>query len=251
MPSHIGEICVLPGTEKAGEPERVDEIRLAPVSMYAVVGNTGSGKSQLIKDIEQMVDGGSATRRRVLVDGRPVGRAERRRRERELIAHLNQSMRFVLDARVDEFVELHASCRGSQVRVEEVLELANAITPEAVLPHANLNQLSGGQTLALMVADIALVCDSPVVLLDEIENAGINKEAALQVLCDASKLVLVVTHDPHTALMAGTRIVMEGGAVAAVRRRTAEEGAVFEELRAAHDRQLALQGRLRRGEVLA
>lgn len=160
-------------------------------------------------------------------------------------------MRFVLDARVDEFVELHASCRGSQVRVEEVLELANAITPEAVLPHANLNQLSGGQTRALMVADIALVCDSPVVLLDEIENAGINKEAALQVLCDASKLVLVVTHDPHTALMAGTRIVMEGGAVAAVRRRTAEEGAVFEELRAAHDRQLALQGRLRRGEVLA
>lgn len=67
MPSHIGEICVLPGTDKAGEPERFDEIRLAPGSMYAVVGNTGSGKSQLIKDIEQMVDGGSATRRRVLV----------------------------------------------------------------------------------------------------------------------------------------------------------------------------------------
>lgn len=247
----LSEICVLPGTNKVGEPECFGEMRLVPGSMYAVVGNTGSGKSRLVKDIEQMVDGGTATRRRVLVDGRLVEHGERRRLERELIAHLNQSMRFVLDARVDEFVELHASCRGAQVRVEEVLELANAITPEAVLPQTNLNQLSGGQTRALMVADIALVCSSPVVLLDEIENAGINKEVALQVLCDATKLVLVVTHDPHTALMAGARIVMEGGAVTAVRERSAEEVAVFDELHAAHGRQLALQRRLRRGEVLA
>ena len=29
-----------------------------------------------------------------------------------------------------------------------------------------------------MIADIALVCDSPVVLIDEIENAGVDKEKA-------------------------------------------------------------------------
>lgn len=52
-----------------------------------------------------------------------------------------------------------------------------------------------------MIADIALLCDSPIVLIDEIENAGIDKERALGLLQRHDKLVLVVTHDPHTALM--------------------------------------------------
>lgn len=33
-----------------------------------------------------------------------------------------------------------------------------------------------------MIADIALLCDSPIVLIDEIENAGIDKERALGLL---------------------------------------------------------------------
>lgn len=45
-----------------------------------------------------------------------------------------------------------------------------------------------------MIADIALICDSPVVLIDEIENAGIDKEHALRALLGHDKLVLVVTH---------------------------------------------------------
>ncbi len=59
-----------------------------------------------------------------------------------------------------------------------------------------------------MIADIALLCDSPIVLIDEIENAGIDKERALGLLQRHDKLVLVVTHDPHTALMSRRRIVM-------------------------------------------
>lgn len=247
----IRELTVLPGTDKAGEPERFEALRLVPGQTYAVVGNTGSGKSRLIKDVEQLVDGTSATHRRVLVNGLPVERSQRRRVERDLIAHLNQSMRFVLDATVGEFVALHAGCRDARVSVGEVVELANLITPEAVDERMGLGQLSGGQTRALMIADVALVCDSPVVLVDEIENAGIDKAMVLRVLCDASKLVLVVTHDPHTALMASTRIVMQGGAVAAVRTRTTAEEALFGELEAMHERQMTLQERVRKGEALA
>ena len=159
-------------------------------------------------------------------------------------------MRFVLDATVGEFVALHASCRDACVPVQEVVELANEITPEAIDVAMGLGQLSGGQTRALMIADVACICDSPVVLVDEIENAGINKDAALRVLCDASKLVLVVTHDPHTALMARTRIVMANGAVSAVRTRTSAEEGLFDELRQMYERQMALQECVRKGEAL-
>ena len=38
----------------------------------------------------------------------------------------------------------------------------------------------------------------------------------MSLLQKKDKLVLVVTHDPHTALMARRRIVLAGGAVAAV-----------------------------------
>lgn len=246
----LRELTVLPGTNKAGEPELFDALHLVPGEMYAVVGNTGSGKSRLIKDVEQLVDGTSTTRRRVLVNGRAPDRYERRQVERALIAHLAQSMRFVLDVTVGEFVALHASCRDASVPVHDVVALANEITPEAIDAGMGLGQLSGGQTRALMIADVARICNSPVVLVDEIENAGINKEVALRVLCDASKLVLVVTHDPHTALMARTRIVMANGAVSAVRERSAVEEGLFGELRQMYQRQMALQERVRKGEAL-
>ena len=110
---------------------------------------------------------------------------------------------------------------------------------------------SGGQSRALMIADIALLCDSPIVLIDEIENAGIDKERALGLLQRHDKLVLVVTHDPHTALMSRRRIVMGGGAVAAVVERSPQEAALYMELGELYRRQQTYQASLRRGDHLA
>ncbi len=81
-----------------------------------------------------------------------------------------------------------------------------------------------------MIADIALICDSPIVLIDEIENAGIDKIKALDILTDSEKLILMVTHDPHTALMAGKRIVMKNGGVANIVKRTTSELLLFEQM---------------------
>ena len=198
--------------------------------MYAIVGNTGSGKSRFVKDIEQLCVGDSPTRRKVLVDGRELDYAERSAFERSSIAHLGQNMRFVLDVTVEQFVAMHARCRGKAARVDDVVALANEITPERVLKESKLNLLSGGQSRALMTADVALVCDSPVVLVDEIENAGIDKAVALSALCGAEKLVLAVTHDPHTALMAHERIVMKEGSVACVRARSPREREAYRAL---------------------
>ena len=97
----------------------------------------------------------------------------------------------------------------------------------------------------------SVLCDSPIVLIDEIENAGIDKERALGLLQRHDKLVLVVTHDPHTALMSRRRIVMGGGAVAAVVERSPQEAALYMELGELYRRQQTYQASLRRGDHLA
>ena len=244
-------ITVMAGTDKAGHPEKFDSIELRMGRMYAIVGNTGSGKSRFVKDVEQLSAGDSPTRRRVLVDGRQLGYQERSEFERSSIAHVGQNMRFVLDVTVEEFVAMHARCRGRVPCIDDVVALANEITPEHVRRESKLNVLSGGQSRALMVADVALFCDSPIVLVDEIENAGIDKVAALSALCRADKLVLAVTHDPHTALMAHERIVMKGGSVACVRARSEREKEAFVSLDGQYRRQRALQQALREGGEVA
>ena len=122
------------------------------------MGNTGSGKSRFIKDIEQLACGDSVTGRRILLDDASVPPAERQNVSAHLVAHLGQNMRFVLDASVEEFLQLHARCRARAIDPTEVLALTNEITPEPVTLRQGLNQLSGGQSRALMIADIALIC---------------------------------------------------------------------------------------------
>ena len=66
-----------------------------------------------------------------------------------------------------------------------------------------------------------------------------------------TKLVLVVTHDTHTALMSHQRIVLRGGAVCSVVTRTDGEAALYKELGEAYHRQLHYQTLLRKGDTLA
>ncbi len=240
-------ITVYPGRDKNGTPEKYEKLTMRCGEMYTIVGNTGAGKSRLIKDIEQLAAGDSPTGRRVELDGRSLDGEERQKASMELVAHLGQSMRFVLDISVGEFLELHGRCRGREVAVEQVLSLTNEMTAEPVRAQQNLNLISGGQARSLMIADVALVCDSPIVLADEIENAGIDKERALQALCGRDKLVLVVTHDPHTALMAPKRLVLENGGVAAVIERSPGEETLYEELSRQYKRSRQLQQMLRSG----
>ena len=168
-------LTLLPGRDKAGKPEPFDQIALRRGELCTIVGNTGSGKSRLIKDIEQLSDGTGVTGRRVLLDDGFVPLERRQAVSASLVAHLGQNMRFVLDTSVGAFLRLHAACRQKEIRESDVLAVANDITPEPIAMDESLNLLSGGQTRALMIADIALVCDSPIVLVDEIENAGIDK----------------------------------------------------------------------------
>jgi ABC-type lipoprotein export system ATPase subunit len=249
-------LSILPGKDRVGKAECFDEIRLERGNPYSIVGSTGSGKSRLIKDIEQLVDGDSITGRRILLDGQPVGKERRNRLSNSLIAHLGQNMKFVLDISIEQFIGQHASARGLPTHVrdslaERVIATANRITQEPIFAELQLSALSGGQSRALMASDIAHICDSPVVLIDEIENAGIDKHEALQALVGTEKLVLLVTHDPHTALMAGMRIVLDHGGIVRTVERDEQEQRLFLELETNYRNQTTLQQRLRRGEHLA
>ncbi|OPY59381.1 MAG: hypothetical protein A4E57_04724 [Syntrophorhabdaceae bacterium PtaU1.Bin034] len=67
-----------------------------------------------------------------------------------------------------------------------------------------------------MIADIALVADAPIVLIDEVENAGIDKHRAVRVLAGHGKIIVTATHDPVLMLMHDRRLVMAGGGMDAV-----------------------------------
>ena len=64
-----------------------------------------------------------------------------------------------------------------------------------------------------MIADTAILSKSPIVLIDEIENAGIDRKRALNLLVGEEKIILMATHDPTLALMADKRIIIKNGGI--------------------------------------
>jgi ABC-type lipoprotein export system ATPase subunit len=102
-----------------------------------------------------------------------------------------------------------------------------------------------------MVADIAVISDSPIVLIDEIENAGIKKQEALRLLSGEGKIVVVVTHDPMLALMATRRIVMKNGGMTKVISTSNEEQRIFLDIERVDGWLTRLRETIRQGEVVA
>ncbi len=240
----MNEITIMAGTNKNGERENYESISFQRGEMIAIVGNTGAGKSRLIKDMEQLADGTTVTKRKVKIDGKSGMKSD------ELIAHLSQNMRFVLDVTVEEFLILHGKCRNKMIDCNRVLEIANTITSEEVRLEDSLNELSGGQTRAVMIADLSYICDSPIVLIDEIENAGIDKEKALELLIGQNKLVFVVTHDVHTALMAKKRIILSCGGIEKIVERSEKEEELYNKISEEYKYKKWLQQQLKEGDYL-
>jgi len=251
----IANIEVLGGQGKRGEPEQVQRVRLGMGEVASVVGPTGSGKSTLINDLDMFADGSTPSRRVVLVDGEPARDELRDDPACHPIAMITQHTNFLSDLPVREFLTIHARVRGSggaapdAVR-DEALTFANRLTGEPIDPASRMTELSGGQTRALLIADAVVIGNAPIILLDEIENAGIHRLRALELLRRYEKIFVFVTHDPHIALLSDYRIVMAGGGMAKVITTTPAERRLALRLRQVDDRLLALRERIRRGETL-
>ncbi|MGZ7066856.1 MAG: ATP-binding cassette domain-containing protein [Methanobacterium sp.] len=247
----IEEITILGGNDKQGNKEPVKEVLVKKGEVFGVVGPTGSGKSSLIADIEQLAQKDTFSGRKILVDGKTPSYDDRTNPRKKMVAQLSQNMNFLADMSVGEFLKLHAKCRGASNKcVNAVVELANTLTGEPIKNEQDLTILSGGQSRALMVADVAIISNSPIVLIDEIENAGIRKHDAIKALAGHGKIVMVVTHDPVLALMADKRIVMKNGGMRTVINTSQREKKIAKKLNKIDEFMLNLRDMVRNGEVI-
>lgn len=203
------------GRDKSGAAEAMD-LTFEPGQVTALLGPTGSGKSRLLADIESLAAADTPTGRCLLLDGEAPDADRRFALQGRLVAQITQNMNFVLDMGVQDFLLAHAESREAadpEAAAQAVLAAANGLAGEPFGPETQLTQLSGGQSRALMIADTALLSRSPVLLIDEIENAGVDKVRALELLVQSDKIVVMATHDPVLALSAHRRLVFENGGV--------------------------------------
>ncbi len=213
--SRAKEITILGGHDKSGNEENIS-LTVRPGDILCIVGPTGSGKSRLLADIECLAQRDTPTGRQVLVNGEAPAADKRFSIEYKLVAQLSQNMNFVMDLTVEEFVTMHAESRmieNMDESVKAIVDCANELAGERFAPCVPITQLSGGQSRALMIADTALLSASPVVLIDEIENAGVDRKKALELLVKKEKIILMSTHDPILALMGHRRIVIKNGGI--------------------------------------
>ncbi|HLA83391.1 MAG TPA: ATP-binding cassette domain-containing protein [Thermoguttaceae bacterium] len=214
----IDSITILGGHGKFGEPDRVPRIDFRMGDVVSIVGPTGSGKTTLINDLELFADGNTPTGRRMLINGQTPPAEYRNNPACNPIALITQHTSFLSDLPVRVFLTTHAKIRStdhSQIAqmIEETLKFANDLTGEPIVLDSRMTELSGGQTRALLIADATIICNTPIVLLDEVENAGIHRTRALELLRQYRKIFIFVTHDPRIALSSDYRIVMQSGAI--------------------------------------
>lgn len=249
----VSSVTVLGGHDKTGQQEDFI-LELRPGEVTCIVGPTGSGKSRFLADIEWLAQGDSPTGRRVLINGAEPDLSRRYAVEQKLVAQLSQNMNFVMDLSAEDFIRLHAESRmvaDPDAIVTTILDLANSLAGEQFTPATPVTALSGGQSRALMIADVACLSSSPIVLIDEIENAGIDRKRALSLLADQDKIVLMATHDPILALMGHRRLIFKNGGVAKIRSTSPAELAnlaLFEQMDL---RLTAVRNALRNGEEIA
>ena len=251
--SAVKSLTILPGHDKSGTPESFERFDILPSHIVSIVGPTGSGKSRLLADIEWAAQNDTPTGRSILInDDRPDPKW-RYSSNNKLVAQLSQNMNFVMDLRVGDFVEMHAASRMVENVPEvkkKILEEANRLAGESFLETTPVTGLSGGQSRALMIADTAILSSSPIVLIDEIENAGIDRRKALELLVSQDKIVLMATHDPLLALMADRRIVIKNGGIHKIIETSAQEKQLLAKLDTLDEVMQSARRKLRAGDLL-
>ncbi len=248
----VSSITIQGGFNKSREPENIN-LTISTGDVISIVGPTGSGKSRLLNDIECLAQNDTPTGRCVLVNGEPIDELRRFEMDGKIVAQLSQNMNFVMDLSVREFLEMHAKCRltpNVNEVVEKCFQCANELAGENFSENTKVTQLSGGQSRALMIADTAYMSDSPIVLIDEIENAGINRRQAITLLAKSDKIIFVSTHDPLLALSANKRIIIKNGGIHKIIETSEKERGSLETIERFDNAMLRLRDSLRAGEAI-
>ena len=251
----IESLTILTGRGKSHAAEPVARVDFHMGDIVSVVGPTGSGKTTLINDLEVFANGNTPSRRQVLVNGLAPSASMRDDPAANPIALITQHTTFLSDMPVGDFLMTHLRVRRPDPArradlLAQTMDFANQLTGEPIGLTSRMTELSGGQTRALLIADATVVCDTPIVLLDEVENAGIHRTRALDRLRQHRKIFIFVTHDPHIALLSDYRVVLQNGAITKVLHTSAAERELSKTVARLDDIFSGWRERLRLGEQL-
>jgi ABC-type lipoprotein export system ATPase subunit len=252
----IETVSILGGHGRSGLAEPVKRIDLRMGDVVSIVGPTGSGKTTLINDLELFADGNTPTGRRVLINNVRPPDEYRSNPACNPIALITQHTTFLSDLCVEDFLATHAQIRSAGERgvtelIAETLQFANQLTGEPIRPGIRMTELSGGQTRAMLIADATVICNTPIVLLDEVENAGIHRSKALELLRQHRKIFIFVTHDPSIVLLSNYRLIMAEGGVQRLITTSAQERALSLQVTRMDDTLSHLRNRIRLGHELS
>lgn len=245
-------LTILPGKNRAGATECFSELQLHPGDTLSIVGPTGSGKTAFINDIEVFAQGDTVTGRTILVNGQLPSDELIRDPSKKPVAMITQNTKCLADLTVYEFLEMHIKSRKMTKEnvLEDTIDLANRFTGEKIQAKMRMSSLSGGQTRSLFIADAVVISDTPIILLDELENAGIFKEKVIEELRKFDKTIIFVTHDPYVALLTDRRVVMKDGAVKCILTPGDKEKEILKQI-SEMDREIStLRERIRDGEII-
>jgi ABC-type lipoprotein export system ATPase subunit len=249
----IKKITILGGVGKDGRKEKVEKVELKMGDIISIVGPTGCGKTTLINDIELFANINTPSERKILLNGEAVPDDFSFDPSKHPIALISQHTNFLSDLPVGEFLKIHAAVRGAEhpeTIIEETLDFANQLTGESIIPTTGMTELSGGQTRSLLIADAVIIGNSPIILLDEIENAGIHRTKALELLKKYDKIFVFVTHDSRIALLSDFRIVMKNGSMQKLIITGEEEKRAALELKKIDDVMLEFRKLIRAGDEI-
>ncbi|OOM73497.1 macrolide export ATP-binding/permease protein MacB [Clostridium puniceum] len=241
----IKTITIIGGHDKNGKLENL-HLKIKTGEVISIVGPTGSGKSRLLEDIECIAKGDTPTGRIIKIDGENLN-------SNKLVAQLSQNMNFIMDVSVEEFVIMHAKSRNRKELkniTDKIIKYANQLAGEKFTRDMPITSLSGGQSRALMIADTALLSISPIVLIDEIENAGVDRSKAIELLVKEGKIVFISTHDPILALLGHKRIIIKNGAMDRIIITNPREKDNLNIMRQIDNKILKLRNALRNGEII-
>lgn len=248
----ITSLTILPGTTRDGRKEHFDELTIRPGDTISIVGPTGSGKTALINDIEIFAQRDTVTGRKILINGSEPDEMIIRDPAKKPIAMITQNTKCLADLNVGEFLTMHIRSRKltSDGILEKTIAMANEFTGEKIAAGMRMSALSGGQTRSLFIADAVVISSTPVILLDEVENAGIFKERVIEILRHEQKAILFVTHDPYVALLTDKRIIMRNGAVQNILTPNGTEQNALTKIAEMDGLMTKLRERIRAGELL-
>lgn len=245
---NVDSITIIAWENKYHKKELFSEFTISKWEIISIVWKTWSGKSRLLADIEWMASKDTPTKREILINWINLPKQIRYSSDFKLVAQLSQNMNFVMDLTVYDFLRLHAESRwlnDIDKIVDKVIFEANKLSWESFSYDTAITSLSWWQSRALMISDVAILSKSPIVLIDEIENAWVDRKKSLNLLLREDKIVLIATHDPILALSSDKRIIIKDGGIDSIVTTSSKEKELLLELELLDEKVASYRNKLR------